>query len=452
MPLSWSSSLAKIPVPPDHSNPTFLIKGPKRNGKSTFARTLLNKLLMHHKRVAFLDCDPGQSEFTPAGFVSLHVVAQPIFGPPYTHLVLPFRAHFIASTTPKTSPSMYLDGVKDLFDTWRVDIVHVSMLDDVDEDERVADMIPLVINTMGWSKGLGVDLMQKIEAMVEPGYVFDFRVDDSFSRPHSFEVPFHHHDAHTTQTYAQTYVLESAPSSALSANFTPADHRSLSILSYFHATFSSSPLRLQSHEPSFDRLMAQSWDTTLPLCVIRPFEVDVHTAFDQIVLSGAGSEDVVPDELSRVLNGALVGFVQLDRRFPLNTDSRADGSSLMALYSQHQPPPAPSESSCVGLGLIRGVSFPSASEDPSSRATLHILTPVPPAMLADARVLVKGDIELPIWGMLDFRQLCDNGDIDTIAGVEKGKVPFLQWGRSSKGAIGADKRRVRKNLMRRGQA
>jgi len=73
-------------------------------------------------------------------------------------------------------------------------------------------------------------------------------------------------------------------------------------------------------------------------------------------------------------------------------------------------------------------------------------------MLADARVLVKGDIELPIWGMLDFRQLCDNGDIGTIAGVERGKVPYLQWGRSSKGAIGADKRRVRKNLMRRGQA
>jgi len=450
MPLSWKSSLAKIPVPPDHSNPTFLIKGPKRNGKSTFARTLLNKLLMHHKRVAFLDCDPGQSEFTPAGFVSLHVVAQPIFGPPYAHLVLPFRAHFIASTTPKTSPSLYLDGVKDLFDTWRVDVMHVSMSEDVDEDERVADTIPLVINTMGWSKGLGVDLMQKIEAMVEPGYVFDFRADDRSSRPNLFESPFHHHhNAHT----AQTYVLESAPSSTLSANYTPADHRSLSILSYFHATFSSlSSLKLQSHEPNFDPLMAQSWDTTLPLCAIRPFEVDVHAAFDQIILLGVGSEDVVPDELSKVLNGALVGFVRLDRRLPSNTDSRTDNPSLTALYNQCQPPPSPSESSCVGLGLIRGVSFPPASKDSNSRATLHILTPVPPAMLADARVLVKGDIELPIWGMLDFRQLCDNGDIGTIAGVERGKVPYLQWGRSSKGAIGADKRRVRKNLMRRGQA
>jgi len=331
--------------------------------------------------------------------------------------------------------------------------MHASMSDDVDEDERVADTIPLVINTMGWSKGLGVDLMQKIEAMVEPGYVFDFRADDSFSRPHSFEIPFHHHHHHVHT--AQTYVLESAPSSALSANFTPVDHRSLSILSYFHATFSSSSsssLKLQNHEPNFDPLMAQSWDTTLPLCAIRPFEVDVHTAFDQIILLGAGSEDVVPDELSKVLNGALVGFVRLDHRLPLNADSQTDNSSSMALYHQHQPPPSPSESSCVGLGLIRGVSFPPASEDPSSRATLHILTPVPPTMLADARVLVKGDIELPIWGMLDFRQLCGNGDIATIAGVEKGKVPYLQWGRSSKGAIGADKRRVRKNLMRRGQA
>lgn len=448
MPLSWSSSLARISVPPFPSNPTFLIKGPKKYGKSTFARTLLNKLLMHYKRVAFLECDPGQSEFTPGGFVSLNVVAQPIFGPPYTHPALPFRAHFILSTTPKTSPSIYLDGVKDLIDAWRVDVMHVSVFDEVDGDERVSDTIPLVINTMGWSKGLGVDLMQKIEAMVEPGYVFDFRVKDNFSHSNLFELspqPQHHH----TDT-VQICVLESAPFSALSLNYTPADHRSLSILSYFYAIFPS-PLKLQRHGPNFDQLTAQSWDTILPLCAMRPFEVDVHTAFDQIILLGAGSEDVVPDELSKVLNGALVGFVRLDRR--LSSDLQADNSGLTALYTQCQPPPSPSESSCIGLGLIRGVSFPPEyAEDPSSRATLHVLTPVPPSMLVGARILVKGEIELPIWGMLDFRHFSNNGDTGIIAGVERGKVPYLQWGRSSKGVVGADKRRVRKNLMRRGQA
>ena len=31
-------------------------------------------------RVAYLECDLGQSEFTPGGMVSLNVLEQPVFG------------------------------------------------------------------------------------------------------------------------------------------------------------------------------------------------------------------------------------------------------------------------------------------------------------------------------------------------------------------------------------
>lgn len=33
-----------------------------------------------YDQVAFLECDLGQSEFTPGGMVSLHAVSQPVFG------------------------------------------------------------------------------------------------------------------------------------------------------------------------------------------------------------------------------------------------------------------------------------------------------------------------------------------------------------------------------------
>jgi polynucleotide 5'-hydroxyl-kinase GRC3/NOL9 len=36
---------------------------------------------------------------------------------------------------------------------------------------------------------------------------------------------------------------------------------------------------------------------------------------------------------------------------------------------------------------------------------LHILTPIPPPLLENARILVKGKLELPIWGMLDFQDM-----------------------------------------------
>jgi polynucleotide 5'-hydroxyl-kinase GRC3/NOL9 len=58
-------------------------------------------------------------------------------------------------------------------------------------------------------------------------------------------------------------------------------------------------------------------------------------------------------------------------------------------------------------------------------------------------VLVKGELELLIWGMLDF-----GGAAGGVAGVEKGKVPYLQWG---KGRVLAEAQTSEAELMRKGQ-
>ena len=46
--------------------------------------------------------------------------------------------------------------------------------------------------------------------------------------------------------------------------------------------------------------------------------------------------------------------------------------------------------------------------------------------------------------MLDFRE--DEGGV---AGVEKGQVPYLQWEKGE--GLGSERRRVRRNLMRKAQ-
>ncbi|KAG2365296.1 hypothetical protein BDR07DRAFT_1399466 [Suillus spraguei] len=56
-----------------------------RVGKSTFARTLLNRLLARFQRIAYLECDVGQSEFTPGGLVALNVIENPVFGEQSLH-------------------------------------------------------------------------------------------------------------------------------------------------------------------------------------------------------------------------------------------------------------------------------------------------------------------------------------------------------------------------------
>ncbi len=100
------------------------IFGGKSVGKSTFCRWLSNKLLSlpgnnisdcnaksknikhinsdlnsHLAQILYIDLDPGQTEFTPPGIISIHLISQPIMGPNFTHMRHPekydYRLHFI---------------------------------------------------------------------------------------------------------------------------------------------------------------------------------------------------------------------------------------------------------------------------------------------------------------------------------------------------------------------
>ncbi|KAF8969892.1 hypothetical protein BDZ97DRAFT_1793241 [Flammula alnicola] len=420
MPPSWSSALDDVCDP--GNKPlcgTHIVKGSKNSGKSTFARTLMNRLLEYYRRVAYLECDLGQSEFTPGGMVSLNIISSPIFGPPFTHPTLPNYAHFIGSTTPRSSPSHYLDAIHALIQKYRLDIQNPAIEMTDGQDPRIQDAIPIVVNTMGWSKGLGADLTQRIEDLIEATDVFNI------------QAPVREEYA-----VAVTPVLVTGTYGAY----------------YSHTMMDSPP-----------HITARSWDTSRPLCAVPPYEVDCTIALDKVMLTGAGSEDVVEEEIGRVLNGAVVGVVSCERgMIDLDaTPQRGNVPSAFGIpYTQHHAPPPTAASNCFGIALIRGVSPPKT--EPSVVGTpiqakvksyLQMLTPLPHPLLAQSRVLVKGEMELPVWGMLDFRNFNEGKDVDPgdVAGVERDKVPFLQWGKAPEGVIGAEKRKIRRNLMRRGQ-
>ncbi|KZV97653.1 hypothetical protein EXIGLDRAFT_746955 [Exidia glandulosa HHB12029] len=155
-----------------------------------------------------------------------------------------------------------------------------------------------------------------------------------------------------------------------------------------------------------------------------------------ITLDGCpGGEDVPPSELATALNGGIVALVAAESG-AVDLPQIESETDLSVPYAQGTPFPAPSLSRCVGLALVRyaaaGVPY------------LHVLTPVEPAVFAQCRVLVKGELELPIWAWLDHR--VEDG---RIGGLAKDKVPYLQWGVGE--GKGATRRRVRRNLMRWGQ-
>ncbi|KAJ7668299.1 hypothetical protein B0H17DRAFT_1162322 [Mycena rosella] len=423
LPATWETALNSLS---DSTSGVYFVKGHKKSGKSTFARTLLNRLLCRYRKVAFLECDLGQSEFTPGGLVALNIIEIPVFGPPFTHPTVPNFAHYLGTTTPRSSPSHYIASIQSLLETYQLD-VQTPAEHRFDGDSRISDAIPLIVNTMGWIKGLGADLTRKIEDLVQPTDIFEveapfFEYSSAFDNPPGVRSHLETSKLHLLQPIAP---------SVLSTNYSASDHRSIAILSYFHAIFPRmAPGELQ-------QLTAPVWNTTLPLCAHPPYEVDWTRAFDNITLCGAGDEDVVPSEIDRVLNGALVGLVACEPG-SLDSDIDIDGADVSSIpYKQGSAAPSPSTSTCRGLALIRAVS-PSTSH-------MHILTPLPPHLFSESRVLVKGDMELPVYGMLDFRSNHEG----EIAGVEKAKVPYLQWGKGE--GLGGEKRRVRRNLMRKGQ-
>ncbi|KAF8654881.1 hypothetical protein AX16_003342 [Volvariella volvacea WC 439] len=452
-PDSWTTALKSLTESSDAG--IYLVKGAKRSGKSSFSRLLLNRLLTRYKRVAFLECDLGQSEFTPAGMVALNVISKHIFGPPFSHPSLPSFAHYIGSTSPKSSPAHYLAAIQALIESYRLDIRSPLLDDSPSSSDLITDVIPLVVNTMGWTKGLGADLSRQVEEIIEPTHIFEFDALPEPGWPAQYRTLWASSESnpYSTGPASKHFTLTPIPPSPLFTNYTPIDHRSISILSYFYALFP----RSSSPQNFYEDRIACRWKTDVPLCARHPYEVDWSVAVDKFVLSGAGYEDVVSEEVHRVLNGAVVGLVEvspggLDDNYLVQANSGAEGNSENISgtnslpkglpYVQGALVPSPSLSQCRGLALIRSL-------DPGVDSRMHLLTPLPLRFLADARVVVKGELELPIWGMVDYRNGYSAPDTGGAATNGKENVPYLQWAKGE--GVGSQRRRVRRNLMRRSQ-
>src|SRR5260221_6274525 len=54
-----------------------------------------------------------------------------------------------------------------------------------EEDNHITNSIPLVVSTMGWTKGLGIDLARRLEEFVQPSDIFSFDISPSDSRSES---------------------------------------------------------------------------------------------------------------------------------------------------------------------------------------------------------------------------------------------------------------------------
>ncbi|KAF8607773.1 hypothetical protein BDV93DRAFT_541952 [Ceratobasidium sp. AG-I] len=438
LPHDWETAMNRITSPTsdhgsnisnghEHDAPVVLVRGGKNSGKSTFSRTLANRLTNSYQRVAFIECDLGQSEFTPGGMVSLNVLTSPIFGPPFTHLSLPRCAHFVGGNSPRTSPSHYLSALSDLAQRYHLELKYSTAFDDEpmfdherDVSHRISTTIPLVINTQGWVKGMGADLLRSIEGIFKPSHIVDFQlpgVTSVLDAPLNRRTLFGETIDPPSSNVSTNIVVAAISPPLRPPRFSAADLRGLALISYFHGCFNSR----EKKPESLDDLVSH-WDTSLPLRAIAPITIDMNLGLESIVIAAPSGDDIVPAELSNALICGVVGLVTPESTLepPATT------------YVRGALPPSPQASRCVGLAFVRDISD----------MKLQVLTPTPARELKHCRIAVLGELNMPVWAFL-------NQDGDE---TEEGGLPYLQWGRSIAESAGGERRRIRRNIMRRGQA
>ncbi|KAG4078310.1 hypothetical protein HA402_013020 [Bradysia odoriphaga] len=136
------------------STSRHVIIGGKGVGKSTFLRYFINRNLTQFKNVLLIDLDIGQPEMFLPQTISATVITEPILGPGYLRNKSPHKSYLFGDVNVLVSSIKYLKCVLKL----------LKYCHSVDEFRSM----PWIVNTMGYSRGFGLELIVAILRMLKP--------------------------------------------------------------------------------------------------------------------------------------------------------------------------------------------------------------------------------------------------------------------------------------------
>jgi polynucleotide 5'-hydroxyl-kinase GRC3/NOL9 len=355
-PSSWTHFTKSIsPI----SNPKIFVCGAKGAGKSTFCQFIINSL-HHEKNITYLETDPGQPSFTPPGLISLfNSSSEPILYPPFISSANSFkklsRCHHIGNISPRDNPSYYLNCIDDL----------ISHIPDAES--------PVIVNTPGWTKGTGLELLISMIERLKPDYIVVI-ANDTLGLVQSLS-PI------SAETGAKVTLLEPGNENPPVVPLTASELRNLSIMSYFHYA----PAEQGTENWNFDRHLTQ-WKPW-----IATFQgTSNERGIEAIAIQG---EELHLDDITLAINGTIVAIILVSEITDGEVKFTKDGIPVLSGREEKYLNTRVSE--CVGYAIIRDINV--------KEGYMLLVTPWDPSALKEGQKLVleRGRVNLPIWGMWD---------------------------------------------------
>ncbi|KAG0484707.1 hypothetical protein HPP92_008598 [Vanilla planifolia] len=342
IPPQWVDAVDVIVRSPQ-TPPIAMICGPKNSGKSTFSRLLLNSLLERYERVGYLDTDVGQPEFYVPGCLSLHVVDECLQDVMTSSMRQPERCFFFGDTSSKRDPECYLNYSFRLYEYF------FGKYQSNKHANNRNLLLPLIINTAGWVKGTGFDVLVELLRYISPSHVVQIRIsNESKNLPTGLFWLGDEEKGHSKSIEIGAPFRDSFNRTVLSPK-NACKIRDNRIFYYFKQCIPSGSNMVTNKE--FAHALAS----------ISPYQV--HITQVKVVHLHC---QVPEQEVFHSLNGTIVGLAV-----------SSDGPKTSAGCTPW----------CVGLGIVRGIDL--------KRGLLYVITPVSPSKLEKVDLLFQGFIEIP---------------------------------------------------------
>ncbi|EFA81806.1 NUC156 family protein [Heterostelium album PN500] len=362
IPNHWDQFIADKLLDVKQQSPIIMTCGNKDIGKSTFNRTVVNRLLSKYRYVLYLDSDVGQSEFAPNALITLNMLSEPLLGPPHSHQMKPIRSYFYGDTSPKNNPEYYLELVQSMID-------YATTLHN-------AFNIPLVFNTLGWIKGMGYQLLLELIKYLKPTHlIYLYSIKQNNINNHSFNNNNNNSFNNKNIIFTQQDIDSLFEGVVGSAESTTKKNTTLYTIETVQVDGNVS---IPMNNSAIRQLNLKSYFGDTDLQSMSPYAIKFKDLKIAII-----NHEVPYNQTMYALNSSIVGICSdenltfKDINYQLNSEyptflSMVDGEIPIA--------------QCLGIGLVRSIDI--------ENKLLFILTPLTQLELEKCSLLLKGSVSI----------------------------------------------------------